>query len=116
MGALVSYTKDPKRIFQPDDVEVAHLLAATTAIGITNARLYAEAVAQEQLHRHLLDALGDGVVIAWPDGRYEMNPRGREILGVGEFETLGELRESIDVRDALGQIAPGSYPLDRALR
>src|SRR5256886_5590766 len=44
MGALVSYTKDPKRVFQPDDIEVAHLLAATTAIGITNSRLYAEAL------------------------------------------------------------------------
>ena len=116
IGALAMYTKDPKRIFQPEDVEVAHLLAATTAIGITNARLYAEAVAQEQLHRHLLDALGDGVVIAWPNGRYEMNPRGREIIGVGHFETLRELRDAVHVTDAGARISPGSYPLDRALR
>ena len=118
MGALVSYTKDPKRVFQPDDIEVAHLLAATTAIGITNSRLYAEALAAEDLHRHLLDALGDGVLIGWPNGRYETNPRAREILGVGEFETLGELRATVDVKDLMtGEPIPaGAYPLDRALK
>jgi signal transduction histidine kinase len=118
IGALAIYSKDPKRMFAPDDIEVAHLLAATTAIGITNSRLYAQAVAQEGLHRHLLDALGDGVVIAWPSGRYETNPRAREILGVGDFETLAELRAAVDVRDlATGEsIASGSYPLDRALK
>ncbi|TME34566.1 MAG: GAF domain-containing protein, partial [Chloroflexi bacterium] len=118
MGALVSYTKDPKRVFQPDDIEVAHLLAATTAIGITNSRLYAEALAAEDLHRHLLDALGDGVLIGWPNGRYETNPRAKEILGVGEFETLGELRAAVDVKDLMtGEPIPaGAYPLDRALK
>ena len=118
MGALVSYTKDPKRVFQPDDIEVAHLLAATTAIGITNSRLYAEALAAEDLHRHLLDALGDGVLIGWPNGRYETNPRAKEILGVGEFETLGELRAAVDVKDLMtGEPMPaGAYPLDRALK
>ena len=118
MGALVSYTKDPKRVFQPDDIEVAHLLAATTAIGITNSRLYAEALAAEDLHRHLLDALGDGVLIGWPNGRYETNPRAKEILGVGEFETLGELRATVDVKDLMtGEPIPaGAYPLDRALK
>jgi signal transduction histidine kinase len=118
MGALVGYSKDPKRVFQPDDIEVAHLLAATTAIGITNSRLYAEALAQQDLHRHLLDALGDGVIIAWPSGRYEANPRAREILGVGEVETLAELREAVDVKGVMtgASIPPGAYPLDRALK
>lgn len=118
IGALAIYSKDPKRTFEADDIEVAHLLAATTAIGISNSRLYAEAVAQQDLHRHLLDALGDGVVIAWPSGRSETNPRAREILGVGDFETLAELRAAVDVRDlATGEsIASGSYPLDRALQ
>jgi PAS domain S-box-containing protein len=118
IGALAIYSKDPKRKFEPDDIEIAHLHAATTAIGITNSRLYAEAVAQDDLHRHLLDALGDGVVIAWPNGRYETNPRAREILGVGDFETLAELRAAVDVKDLMtGEpIASGAYPLDRALR
>lgn len=118
IGAMVLYTKDPKRTFGPDDIEVAHLLAATTAIGITNSRLYAEAVAQQELHRHLLDALGDGVLIAWPDGRYEANPRAREILGIPDVETLAQLRAAIDIKDLMtGEpVAPGAYPLDRALK
>jgi PAS domain S-box-containing protein len=117
IGALAIYTKDPKRRFGPDDIEIAHLLAATTAIGISNSRLYANAVAQEGLHRQLLDALGDGVVIGWPNGRYEANPRAREILGIADFETLAELRASVDVRDLVtGEpIQPGAYPLDQAL-
>jgi signal transduction histidine kinase len=118
IGALVIYSKDPKRTFAPDDIEIAHLLAATTATGITNSRLYAEARAQQDLHRHLLDALGDGVLIGWPNGRYETNPRAREILGVGEFETLAELRAAVAVKDLMtGEVVRGgSYPLDRALR
>ncbi len=118
IGTLVLYTKDPRRMFEPDDIEVAHLLAATTATGITNSRLYSEALAQQDLHRHLLDALGDGVLIGWPNGRYESNPRAREILGVGQFDTLAELRAAVDVKDLMTgeSIAPGSYPLDQALK
>ena len=118
IGALAIYSKNPKRTFEPDDIEIAHLLAATTAIGITNSRLYAEAVAQQDLHRHLLDALGDGVLICWPNGRYETNPRAKEILGVGQFETLGELRAAVSVKDLMTAepIPPGAYPLDRALK
>jgi signal transduction histidine kinase len=118
IGSLAIYAKDPKRTFEPDDIEVAHLLAATMAIGITNSRLYAEAVAQQDLQRHLFEALGDGVLIGWPNGRYEMNPRAREILGVGPLETLAELRAAVDIRELMtgGLIPPGAYPLDRALR
>ena len=118
IGSLAIYTKDPSRSFTHEDIELAHLLAATTAIGITNSRLFAEAVAQEKLHRHLLDALGDGVVIGWPNGRCETNPRAREILGVPQLETLAELRAAVDVRDLLtGEpMKPGAYPLDRAMR
>jgi PAS domain S-box-containing protein len=118
IGALAIYSKEPSRSFTPEDIELVHLLAATTAIGITNSRLYAEAVAQQDLHRHLLDALGDGIVIAWPNGRYETNPRAREILGIGHFETLAELRGAIEVKDLVTgeSIAPGSYPLDHALQ
>jgi PAS domain S-box-containing protein len=118
IGVLAIYSKDPKRTFEADDIEVAHLHAATTAIGITNSRLYAEAVAQQDLHRHLLDALGDGVLIGSPNGRYEANPRAREILGVGEFETLAELRAAVAVKDLMTgeSVKGGSYPLDRALR
>jgi PAS domain S-box-containing protein len=118
IGALAIYAKNRSRSFTPEDIELAHLLASSTAIGITNSRLYAEAVGQKELHRHLLEALGDGVVIGWPNGSYEANPRAREILGIGRFETLAELRDAVEVTDlASGErIAPGAYPLDRALR
>src|ERR1700694_3617523 len=43
IGALAIYTKDPSRSFTPEDIEVAHLLAATNAIGIMNSLLSAEA-------------------------------------------------------------------------
>jgi len=46
IGSLAIYAKDPSRSFTHEDIELAHLLAATTAIGITNSRLFAEAVAQ----------------------------------------------------------------------
>src|SRR5919201_4396500 len=117
IGALAMYTRDPRRSFEPDDIEVAHLLAATTAIGITNSRLYGEALAQQEMQRHVLDAVGDGVIIAWPNGRYELNPRAREILGAGDFETLDELRAAIASRDRVtgAAIRKGDYPLDRAL-
>src|SRR4029079_15636502 len=118
IGSFGIYSKDPKRVFEPDDIEIAHLLAATTAIGITNSRLYAEALAQQDLHRHLLDALGDGVLIGWPNGRYETNPPAREILGRGDFGTLAELRAAVEVKDlATGEPIPrGGSPLDRALK
>ncbi|HEV8534405.1 MAG TPA: ATP-binding protein [Candidatus Limnocylindria bacterium] len=118
MGALTIFTKDPQRSFDAEDIEVAHILAATAATGITNSRLYAEALAQRELQRQLLHALGDGVIIAWPDGSYETNPRAREILGVGKLESLAKLRTAVDVRD-MGTGKPtalGQYPMDRALR
>ena len=118
IGALTIYTKDPERSFDEDDIEVAHILAAQAAIGITNARLFADALAQRELQRHVLDSLGEGVIIAWPDGRYEANASAKTILGIGTMPSLAELRHAVDVRDLrTGESVPaGSYPLDRALR
>lgn len=117
IGTLAVYAKDPSRTFDSGDIEVAQLLAANTAIGITNSRLYSQALANQDLQRHLLDALADGVIIAYPDGRYEANPRTKEILGVGSFPSLADLRTAIDIRylDTGESVPPGAYPLDRAL-
>lgn len=117
IGSLAIYTKDPKRSFAPEDIEVAHLLAASMAIGITNSRLYADALAQQDLHRHLLDALGDGVLIGFPDGRFEANPRAREILGIDQLETIADVHSAVDAKDLTtgASIHSGEYPLDRAL-
>jgi len=46
IGALHVYTRDPARAFGAEDIEVAHILAGAAAIGITNSRLYADAVKQ----------------------------------------------------------------------
>ena len=118
IGALTIYTKNAERSFDEDDIEVAHILAAQTTIGITNARLFADVLAQRELQRNLLDSLGEGVVIAWPDGRYEANAGAKAILGIGTMTSLAELREAVDVRDLrTGESVPaGSYSLDRALR
>lgn len=51
LGALNVYTKDPSRTFDPDDVEVAHILAGATAVAVVNSRLYSEAVEQRELLR-----------------------------------------------------------------
>jgi signal transduction histidine kinase len=115
IGSMSVYSRDPARVFSPEDMEVAHLLAATAAIGITNSDLYAQAVAQRELQHELLDALGDGVLIVWPDGRHEMNPAAREILGVGEVANLDELRAAIDARD-LDTGASIELPIARALQ
>jgi signal transduction histidine kinase len=118
IGALTIYTRDPDRSFDEEDIEVAHILTVHAAIGITNSRMYEEAVQQRRLQHELLDALGEGVLITWPDGRYQSNPRAEEILGVARLGTLAELRAAVGVREPLTgkPIAPGSYPLDRALR
>jgi len=49
IGALNVYTKDPAREFDADDIEIAHILASAAAIGITNARLYADAIRQQEM-------------------------------------------------------------------
>jgi signal transduction histidine kinase len=117
IGAMGIYTKDAERVFDTDDVEVAHILAATIAIGITNSRLYAQAIQQRELQRELLDALGDGVLFGWPDGRIEANARALEILGVQKLDTLTDLRAAVEFRDPTREGSPpGESPLDRALR
>ncbi|HEV8467997.1 MAG TPA: ATP-binding protein [Candidatus Limnocylindria bacterium] len=78
----------------------------------------ADAFGQRELQQHLLDSIGDGVIIAWPDGRYEANASAKGILGIEVMDTLAELRDAADVRDLrTGESVPvGSSPLDRALQ
>ena len=51
IGALHVYTRDPARAFGEEDIEVAHILAGAAAIGVTNSRLYADAVKQQEILR-----------------------------------------------------------------
>ena len=113
IGALSVYTKDPGRAFSDEDVDVAHILAAQAAIAVTNSVLYEEAVAQRRLHRELLEALGEGVIVAWADGRIEANPRAREILGTpATAATLDEFRRGYRAQ----RVPSDELPFDRALR
>jgi signal transduction histidine kinase len=117
IGALGIYTRDRARVFDADDIEVAHILASTIAIGITNARLYAQAVQQRELQQELFDALGDGVLFGWPDGRLEANTRALEILGVPRLDSVARLRAAVEFRDPTSERTPvAETPLDRALR
>jgi signal transduction histidine kinase len=95
IGAFIIYTKDPARTFSDEDIEVAHILAGQMTIAVVNSLLYTEAVEQRQLTDEILDALGEGIVISWPDGRTEVNPRARELFA-------GD--------------PPSDLPIDRALR
>ena len=52
LGSLHIYSKDRARSFDAEDIEIAHVLAAAAATGITDSRLYAEAIDQrERLRR-----------------------------------------------------------------
>ncbi|MGH2499278.1 MAG: ATP-binding protein, partial [Candidatus Limnocylindria bacterium] len=102
VGSLTLYTRDPDRVFDEDDVETAAVLAGHAAVVITNARLYADAVAGRELQRALLESLGDGVVIVLPGGTLAgLNPAAREILGVDALpDTAAALRAAVALRDA----------------
>jgi signal transduction histidine kinase len=117
IGALIIYTKDPSRSFSDEDIEIAHILAAQMTIAISNSLLYDEAVGQRQLTHEILEALGEGILIAWPDGRAELNPRAREILGLDpETNTLAAIRASMRPERLASQGAGPDLPVDRALR
>src|SRR6266480_1514590 len=81
-GVLVVYTKDPKRAFEPDDVELAHLLAASTAIGITNSRLYAETLAELREAVDVKDLMTGRPV---PPGAYPLDRAMKGETTKGEF-------------------------------
>jgi len=67
----------------------------------------------------LLESLGDGVVIVFPDGPMRMNRAAREALGVADGDRLdrAEFRKSFALRREDGSpVGPGETPMDQALR
>jgi len=118
IGALLIYLKDRTRSFDAVDVELLHILAAQAAIAITNARLYAAERDARRLREAMFSSLSDGVVVAWPDGRYEANRAAEEMFGPTGARTIAELRERVDVRDEeTGEtMMTEDAPLQRALR
>ena len=118
IGGLIIYTKDRARVFDAMDIELLHILAAQASIAITNARLYSAERDARRLREAMFEALSDGVVVGWADGRFEANRAAMELFGETGAQTLIELRDRIDLRDeATGESLPNAdAPLEHALR
>src|SRR5260221_133466 len=99
IGGINVYTRDAARTFDDVDIEILHILAAQASVAIANARLYAAERSARRLHESLLESLGEGVVIAFPDGTMRMNRAARELFGVEEGEVLdrSEYRKGVRV-------------------
>jgi len=121
IGALVVYTKHPKRVFDHEDIEVGHILAALAGATVVNTRRHAEVVAQRELVREMLDQLEEGVLIADPDGTLAgANRMARELTGLGPTEIgtpVDELATRFQVRrqDSRELMRSDENPLLRAL-
>lgn len=117
IGGLIIYAKDRTRAFDAMDIELLHILAAQAAIAITNARLYAAERDARRLREAIFESLSDGVLVAWPDGRFEVNRAAAEMFGATGAATLAELRDRVDLRSELTGDSPasGDAPLDRAM-
>jgi len=118
IGAINVYTRDPARHFDDVDLDLLHVLAAQASIAITNARLHAGERQARRLEESLLESLGEGVVIAFRDGRLRMNRAARETYGLGDGESTDRagFRDRFELHDEAGAaIPPGGSPMDRAL-
>lgn len=121
IGSLNIYTRDPARRFDDVDIEILHLLGAQASIAITNARLYEAERDGRRLQESLLESLGEGVVIAFPDGKVRLNRAAREFFGIVDslpaFDRI-EMRRRIDLRKAEdpSDIPAGDSPFDHAFR
>jgi signal transduction histidine kinase len=119
IGAINVYTRDRTRRFDAVDLDILHVLAAQASIAITNARLYDVERQARRLQESLLESLGDGVVIVFPEGPIRMNRAARDALGVadGDLPDRAELRKSFALRREDGSlVGPGQTPMDQALR
>jgi signal transduction histidine kinase/DNA-binding NarL/FixJ family response regulator len=72
VGACVVFSRDPSRVFGPDDAELLQLFATHAAVALANARMYAaaeerartiaSASERDRLFRELYDTLSQGLV------------------------------------------------------
>jgi signal transduction histidine kinase/DNA-binding NarL/FixJ family response regulator len=72
VGACIVFSRDPSRVFGPDEAELLQLFATHAAVALANARLYeaaeerartmAGASERDRLFRELYDALSQGLV------------------------------------------------------
>ncbi|MDQ6857864.1 MAG: ATP-binding protein [Chloroflexota bacterium] len=118
MGSISAYSRDPAHRLDQTGLDILYILGAQASIAITNARLYETERQARQLQESLLESLGDGVVIAFPDGPIRMNRVAREIYGIAEGDRpdRAELGAGIELQDEAGAVVPmGERPMDRAL-
>ena len=120
VGSCVVFSRDPDRVFGPEDTELLELFAKHAAIAITNARLHeaaeanarAEAVAAERtrMAREVHDTVAQGLVSilfqlgtarrALDEGRVE-----EALDGIGEARSAAEAAFEDTRRSVLG-LAP----------
>ena len=98
IGSLNAYMKDRAAEFDPESVDLAHVLAVEASVAIGNAQTYQEAVRQRDLQHSILDALGEGVVIYYPPGVVgSFNRAASELLGIGDEFTGADSAEWVRV-------------------
>jgi len=85
-------TQGSKRAFTPEDMRSLISWARRPDRDHQLSLVRRGARRAEDLHRHLLDALGDGVLIGWPNGRYEAIARGKSSASVNRHARRASLR------------------------
>ncbi|HEY8806234.1 MAG TPA: ATP-binding protein [Candidatus Limnocylindria bacterium] len=119
IGSISVYSRDVDHRLDQVGLDLLYVLGAQASIAITNSRLYETERQARQLQESLLESLGEGVVIAFPDGPLRMNRVAREAYGVdeGERPDRAEFRKGFELHDEAGElIPPGERPMDQALR
>lgn len=119
LGSISVYSRDRDHHLDGFELDLLHVLGAQASIAITNARLYDAERQARRLQESILESMGDGVIIAFPDGRARLNGVARELLGLPDGRNIGraDLQSHYELRDESGvPIAAGENPMDRALR
>ena len=121
IGSLNAYTRDRAFAFDEQSIDLAHVLAVEASVAIANAQMYREVVRQRDLQRSMFEAVGEGVIIAYPPARIgALNDIAAEFLGVDRETAVDDSTEGLmpfTPRDAAtGQpLAPAATPTLRAL-
>ena len=96
IGSLNAYTRDRAFQFNDQSIDLAHVLAVEASVAIANAQMYREAVRQRDLQRSMFEAMGEGVIIAYPPGRIgALNDAAAEFLGIESAAALEGLTEGL---------------------
>jgi PAS domain S-box-containing protein len=90
IGALQVVDTEVNR-FRPGDLRLIEPLAATAAIAVENARLYAEADRLRAFHENIVQSMEEGILLEDAEGRIRfINPKTAELLGYTLEELAGQ--------------------------